>query len=427
MKAIKKSNKINLRSLKKNINNILSFKYCYLNKDTILDLIEINIFTLVNFIKNNPLIFMEDKYDKIIDEYLLSILQIQFNSTENIENQDFILKDLKQIVVFIKNLFNNYILPCRSYRSTFCRIKPNIIKLEKQLDYLINVYQPAQRSDEWYKFRHNTLTASNIWKVFKSQYSRNQLIYEKCEPMKEFNKPNINSPMHWGQKYEPVSIMYYEKFYNTKISDFGCIPHKEYSFLAASPDGINTDKNNYLFGRMLEIKNVVSRDITGIPKCEYWIQMQLQMEVCELNECDFLETKFIEYLDYEEFINDGNFNYSLDNKEKGIILVFEKEDGDLYFKYKPLDMLESDYLIWKKTLQNNIDDVMIREIYWKLDVVSCILVLRNKFWFNQVLPIIKDFWEIVSKEKIEGYSHRAPKKKAIKQVSGCLINTLLLE
>ena len=74
------------------------------------------------------------------------------------------------------------------------------------------------------------------------------------------------------------------------------------------------DKNNYLFGRMLEIKNVVSREITGIQKSEYWIQMQLQMEVCELNECDFLETKFIEYLSYEEFKEDGEFNFSKDNK-----------------------------------------------------------------------------------------------------------------
>ena len=110
----------------------------------------------------------------------------------------------------------------------------------------------------------------------------------------KFDSVNMDSPFHWGTKYEPVSVQYYEYIYDTTIEDFGCIPHKEYSFLAASPDGINTDQNNYLFGRMLEIKNVVSREITGIPKMEYWIQMQLQMEVCNLNECDFLETKFVE-------------------------------------------------------------------------------------------------------------------------------------
>ena len=82
-----------------------------------------------------------------------------------------------------------------------------------------------------------------------------------------------------------------------------------------------------LFGRMLEIKNVVSREITGIPKMEYWIQMQIQMEVCKLNECDFLETKFVEYANYDDFINDHNTKY------KGIILQYLKNEEPYYINY----------------------------------------------------------------------------------------------
>ena len=48
----------------------------------------------------------------------------------------------------------------------------------------------------------------------------------------------------------------------------------EYEFFAASPDGINDDESSPLYGRMLEIKNIVNRDITGIPK-RVLIQMQL--------------------------------------------------------------------------------------------------------------------------------------------------------
>ena len=80
--------------------------------------------------------------------------------------------------------------------------------------------------------------------------------------------------------------MYYEYINNTKVNEFGCIKHTKHDFLAASPDGIVCDMSSNLYGRMLEIKNVVSRTITGA-KMEYWIQMQLQMEVCDLNECDF--------------------------------------------------------------------------------------------------------------------------------------------
>ena len=42
-------------------------------------------------------------------------------------------------------------------------------------------------------------------------------------------------------------------------------------------------------------KNPTTRKLSGTPKKEYWIQMQLQMEVWDLDECDFLETVFKEY------------------------------------------------------------------------------------------------------------------------------------
>ena len=77
------------------------------------------------------------------------------------------------------------------------------------------------------------LTASNIWKVFGTQRAQNEIIYEKCNDIdvNKFSNVNTESPMHWGQKYEPVSIEWYEAKYKTKVSDFGCIPHQRYKFL----------------------------------------------------------------------------------------------------------------------------------------------------------------------------------------------------
>ena len=56
--------------------------------------------------------------------------------------------------------------------------------------------------------------------------------------------------------------------------------------------------------------------------------MQLQMEVCDLNECDFVETKFIEYQSLEDYMNDGDINYSDDHKEKGIIKVYVRNNEE---------------------------------------------------------------------------------------------------
>jgi putative phage-type endonuclease len=420
------SKKFNNYYLKKNVLAINKCNFYYFKNNEIFEIIEILLPIFYNFIKNNPLIFMLEKYDNIVNDYLLNILSIQFNILINDYTKDNILLDFNNIIYYSKKLFNCYVVPIRSYPSTFKKIKPNFKKLNNTLEYLKNVYQPPQRTPEWYNFRHNTLTASNIWKVFKTEHTRNQLIFEKCEPIKEFNKPSINSPLHWGQKYEPVSIMYYEKNYKTIVSDFGCIQHKKYNFLAASPDGINTLETSNLYGRMLEIKNIVNREITGIPKFEYWIQMQLQMEVCELNECDFLETKFVEYLNIEEFNQDGSFNRSFDNKYKGIILVFQNINEDLYYEYMPLDLTYLEYLNWKENkINNNKELSFIKDIYWKLEISSCVLVLRNKYWFNQALPIIENFWKIITTEKETGYQHRAPKKRS-KPNAVCMIDQSLL-
>ena len=44
---------------------------------------------------------------------------------------------------------------------------------------------------------------------------------------------NVDSPLHWGQKYEPLSVLIYESMYNTTVDDFGCIQHDKYKFLGA--------------------------------------------------------------------------------------------------------------------------------------------------------------------------------------------------
>jgi hypothetical protein len=58
----------------------------------------------------------------------------------------------------------------------------------------------------------------------------------------------------------------------------------------------------------------VNREITGIPLEAYWIQMQVQMEVCDLDECDFFETQFKEFDTSEEFfISDKEYTSLLRN------------------------------------------------------------------------------------------------------------------
>ena len=300
-----------------------------------------------------------------------------------------------------------HIVPPRSSGNTHIINQPvDVAMTRSQIDYLQNVYQPDQRTPEWYEFRYQHLTASNIWKTFISESTRNQLIFEKCQPLntQKYGAVNIESPMHWGQKYEPVSVQLYERNYGTNVSDFGCIPHKTLEFLAASPDGINTLETSNRYGRMLEIKNIVNREITGNPKMEYWIQMQIQLEVCDLNECDFLETRFKEYADYEAYAAD------IETTDKGMMMLFMRPDGQPVYAYAPLHIAAIE--TWQDEMMEKYKELTwLKNIYWKLDQLSCVLVLRNKLWFAEAaVKPLQDIWHIIETEKKTGYSHRAPKK-----------------
>jgi hypothetical protein len=218
------------------------------------------------------------------------------------------------------------------------------------------------------------------------------------------------SPLHHGQRYEPVSVQLYEWLYKTRVEDFGCIQHSLYSFIGASPDGINVDATASRYGRMLEVKNIVNREITGIPKFEYWIQMQLQMETCNLNECDFLETRFQEYESTEAFHGDGDFNVSADGKRKGVILYFMVGGQPKYY-YMPVMLDYVGFLDWEKDIMAvHPNDTWVRNIYWKLDQLSCVLVLRNKLWFGHAVGVIAETWEMVVDGRANGFEQYAPKR-----------------
>jgi hypothetical protein len=135
-------------------------------------------------------------------------------------------------------------------------------KIQIKLERINNIIQPQQKTPEWYYIRQNLITASNAYKIFESNCQQNSLIYEKCKTktIDDFNfkqSVNINSSLHWGQKYEPLSVLLYEDMYHTKIGEYGCIQHQTYSFIGASPDGINIDLSSNRFGRF-SINKVIS-------------------------------------------------------------------------------------------------------------------------------------------------------------------------
>ena len=269
--------------------------------------------------------------------------------------------------------------------------------LKNQVLTLKNIFQPVQKSKEWYEMRSNMLTASDWGTVLgENHYSNsNEVLKKKCGD----DNFVTNAAMMWGNKYEEVAVLIYKHRNNVEVLDFGCLRHPSIPFLGASPDGITPH------GIMLEIKCPTSRKITGIPPRYYWCQVQGQLEVCELDRCDFLECALKEYNSEMDYLND-NFenNYKLNKfgNEKGVVVeFFRKSDKTFYFDYSPVCIIAEELTNWKNEIiekhTSNTNIMFSSFSYWYLEEVSCIPIYRNQEWFNEAKIILGEFWNKVLK------------------------------
>jgi hypothetical protein len=443
--------------------------------------------------------FRDDTIEDLIDGYLcyhfseIGAYRSNYSSSSIAEAEalnEVMDVYIREIADEVAERFYEDIAPPRAFSCSFTTTEnitesSHIYKVTAKLEELRAKPQPVQRTDAWYARRNELITASAASKAFGTPASVNQLIYEKCKnyilpntntittntitnpdsaididndtdivdnvaghsssssSSSSINVPqqqhvSLNSPLHWGQRYEPITAALYEYRNKTKLGEFGCIQHDTYSFIGASPDGINIDPNSPLYGRMVEIKNIFNREITGTPKEEYWIQMQLQMEVCGLDECDFVETRIKEYNDEAEFNEDSSlssFSHTSNGNEKGIILWFQPPavkqvdaNGTCsisypmpLYEYAPIGATQEEYDAWEQEIFSKHEKtgcIWVRNIYWYVDQYSCVLVLRNRLWFEAAVPVLQSVWATIEKERKTGYAHRAPKRKPVANTAG---------
>ena len=275
--------------------------------------------------------------------------------------------------------------------------------LRNQVKWLEKQPQPEQRTDAWYKFREGLLTASDWGSILgDNPYSNStKVLKNKVKDKVYFFS---NEACDWGKKYEDVAIQVYEKRNKTKIIEFGCIKHPTIEFLGASPDGITPD------GVMVEIKCPFRREITGIPPVYYADQVQGQLEVCELDRCDFLECKLeeVEEEQYFESNYEGDYTMNELNLEKGILSVWlNKKTTDFAFHYGPIGMNREEFEDWKGKQPSRFTDddnyVFVEYTFWNLLKISNVPIYRDKEWFAKSLIVLRDFWNDVLHYRKLGY------------------------
>lgn len=320
----------------------------------------------------------------------------------------------------------------------------DIVKVRTQkYNYLANLKYHKQRSDEWFAQRDKSITASDGGcAIGENHYEDEYMMIAKKLGWKPFGG---NAACYHGKKLEDIATMIYEYRRNVIVNEFGLVTHPKYDFLAASPDGIigpyKLDGKHLtsLTGRMLEIKCPTQRkiktegDVKGvICPIYYWVQVQLQLECCDLDECDFWQCKILEYEDREEFIEDTDYDEPFKSKrhgfEKGCLIqllpknkykefVSESDDGKkinidhnkyneiVYdyasFIYPPkIEMTPLDCDKWIAEQIGKLNDekpecCFDRVIYWKIVESHCALIERDKKWFAETLPRLKTMWDYV--------------------------------
>ncbi len=207
----------------------------------------------------------------------------------------------------------------------------NYNEKKEQVKKLKKIIQPKQRSEEWFAMREKMVTASAVADCLGEGYkSPLEFVVEK----NGYSVYTDCDATHHGVKYEAIANLLYSEKNNVQVLEFGLLPHPKYDFLGASPDGICSWKTldnskSELVGRMLEIKCPLNRKIKteGTIKSDvphyYYIQVQIQLDVCGLDECDFLQCKITEYLDLEEYVKDDENGKSISSGlEHGCVIRF---------------------------------------------------------------------------------------------------------
>ena len=308
--------------------------------------------------------------------------------------------------------------------------KPEIIRRRLQFDKLNSIKYPEQRSLEWFTQRDGKITASDAGVVIGENHYEfpYRMIVKKTRETFQNNEATYH-----GKKYEDIAKLIYEYRMNVRVHEFGMVEHPVIGCLGASPDGIVTPYKNdgihvtELVGRMLEIKVPLRRKIlkTGDVKGEicpiyYWDQVQLQLECCDLDECDFWQCTLCEYSNWDMFLDDTcktePFRSKTTSLEKGCLIQLLPSDKIVPRKHEKyleivhdcarfihppkIEMTPEDCKLWideelKKLSETNPGYSLDRVIWWYLSVSHCETIKREKKWFESVKHKYQEMWDYI--------------------------------
>lgn len=322
------------------------------------------------------------------EEVSLAVYNV-LNDDSKIYNKNNIRDNSDKIYTYV--VVNKRVAAIKQYRS--------------ELKVLLQLPLMKQRTTEWFEARKTRLTASDLYDAIKGGNVSIRLGKKKANIVVDNINYNAIPALKWGTMFEPMATRSYsQKMNNIVIHDFGLICDVDNKHFGASPDGINE------LGIMLEIKCPYSRKIMdGVIPDKYRMQIQGQLAVCKLKECDYIECIFKSIEDEEDYLK-------LDNTIKhGVIAEFYNSKGEYVYYYSEPNKTPKECL---EEITNNRDNYIkdysnanaanaggatlkfSKYTYWKLDEMIIQRVIFNANEWVNIIPKINAFWETVEEYKM---------------------------
>lgn len=324
--------------------------------------------------------------------YTQQLTQLELSLYRSIvENRDY---DIDRFEYFDNNFVKN----------RHAKMQANMQQLHKlkQIPYM------KQRSAEWYEARKSRLTASDLEDAIKVNNLR--LAKKKAEVIKDTTNYAIIPPLKWGTMFEPMAIRCYsQERDNIEIADFGLLLDDTLEHFGASPDGINS------MGVMVEIKCPYTREIIddSIPS-KYYMQMQGQLAVCKLDECDYIECDFKTFESVHIYIDIMFNEHNNSRLYHGVIAEYMNQNNEYQYLYSGANLTAQEaYDDIKKQMQNIDTNLCFKKLTpWRLEKINVQRVQFDEELWKATVPKIEQFWnkveeckslpveEVVAKRKI---------------------------
>jgi len=283
---------------------------------------------------------------------------------------------------------------------------------ESDISAILSRPQTSQHSGDWYAQRCNRLTASEFSKILDGR--RGRLLREKIANVPvDRSQSNMGIATEegqmnaciWGHRFEPIVRQIYElesAGVGTVSDTVGRFTHATIPWMSASPDGLVI--KGPLAGRLVEIKAPYSRDPdeSEFIYKDYYPQMQIQMEVCDLDAVDFTEAIFGQCY---TSIQEEHAEEIASARWKGYIRVIGKWGDYTSWKYQytpPVEDLE-DAILPPMDPSSNTDVSILETSVWWLKNWYPRTVLRNRTWWeNMAKPAAELFWaQVLSGRELE--------------------------